>query len=806
VPLVSGAPLSDEHLEWLESVAPLISEEEQEYFLAIRQAYRRDAFIERFWEVRDPDKLTRFNELHVRWKYYVEQAAVDFGYHDDRAVAFILNGEPGRWALPDGREVSRCFSRSQQLEIWFYGASERSLRRFPIIFLQRGAETRYEAWIPGSSLRARPRLGGLPSTDIGTLCGDELMPYTMAIINQMGDYPDLLEEVMTPPVPPEEWLATFAATTTDIPAGAERFEARLELAYPGRNQNRTSVQAVVGVELEDAGVREFEARRLHQFQIVGEVVRDGTLFEAFRYRYEMGYDESVQTIPLVFSRYLRSGPVTLHVRVHDVFAGRYARISREIDVPSAEGMASVRPKPTSGIFKLLAEASEAAARGERMLRLVPPQAGAIHVGYQRFDVRTVGEIEAVEFFLDDRSIMRKRRPPYSVELNLGSLPSTHLLRAVGYYDGSEVAMDELRVNQGGQRFRVHITEPRSDRLYESSITAMVQVDTPDARPIERLELFLNEERVATLYQPPFVQGLLLPDEALSYVRAVAYLPDGSSTEDVQFINAPDYLEEVEVQYVELHTLVVDGAERPILDLPPESFTVFEDGDRQDVRRFEYQRDLPIHAGLLVDTSASMEDSLVTVADAALSFIEESIEPQDRISVFSFAAQPRIEARFTNDTGEVKRALAGLEARGSTALYDSLVFALTYFDGVRGQKALLLLSDGKDEASAFTFDQALEVARRSGVIVYAVGLKDLFKEKAARKVLERIAGETGGRAFFVEELDELPGIYASVQDELRSRYLLTYQSTSDRDPSEFRVVRVEVEARGAEARTMRGYYP
>ena len=155
---------------------------------------------------------------------------------------------------------------------------------------------------------------------------------------------------------------------------------------------------------------------------------------------------------------------------------------------------------------------------------------------------------------------------------------------------------------------------------------------------------------------------------------------------------------------------------------------------------------------------------------------------------------------------MKRALQGFSAEGSTSLYDSLVYALTYFDGVRGQKALLLLSDGKDENSSFDFEAALEVARRSGVIVYAIGLEEAAREKAARKVLRAIADETGGQAYFVEDLSELEDIYASIQEELRSRYLIAYQSTSTQDPSKFRVIRLEVDEKGSEVRTMSGYYP
>ena len=797
--------LSPEHERWLTSVAPLITEEERQYFLSIGEEYRREAFIDKFWEVRDPDPRTRFNELRFRWEEHLERRPVGVAFDDARSMLFLLHGEPGGWALADGRVVGRCFAKSTELEIWFYGASEVTGERFLVILVKPGPAVPYEYWFEGMSLRTTQR-SQLPTRDISQLCADELLPMALKYIREDINYSRFLEDLSTPSSPDPEWLATFAAITTEIPDGSQTFDVTLEVDFPGRNQNRTAVQGVLAVRAEEAGRHEFDGKVIHQFVVVGEILRNDSLFELFRYRYELPFVDEVELVPLVFTRYLRSGPARFRVRVQDVFSQSYGRVDLDVEVPSAIGRDSVRPLPQSPVFKLLREASAAAARGERALRLIPPQEGSVHVGMVRFETQAVGDFDQVTFFLDDRPILTKRSQPFSVELNLGSMPSTHRLRVVGMVDGAEAAVDEIRVNQGGQRFRVHVTEPRSDRKYESSVAAMVQVEVPDGETIDRVELYLSEERIATLYQRPYVQSVLLPGGDLVYIRAVAFLEDGSSTEDVVFVNAPAYLEEVEVQYVELHALVLDGGGRPILGLEEDSFTIKEDGREQTIKRFEWVKDLPIHAGLLIDTSASMEDSLETVRSAALRFAESAIEEKDRICLLSFSSQPHVEVRFTNEVSQIERALLGLRPEGSTALYDSLVYALTYFDGVKGQKALLLLSDGKDENSAFDFEATLEVARRSGVIVYAIGLKDASREKSARKTLQKLADQTGGRAYFVDDLSELKAIYAAIEEELRSRYLLAYQSTSTKDPSEFRSIGVDVDRRDVEVRTLAGYYP
>jgi VWFA-related protein len=372
--------------------------------------------------------------------------------------------------------------------------------------------------------------------------------------------------------------------------------------------------------------------------------------------------------------------------------------------------------------------------------------------------------------------------------------------------GNEAASDELLVNRGGQRFRLRLTEPRSDRKYDGSLSAVVQVEVPEAAALDRVEVYLNERLVATLYQEPFVQPILLDSDALAYVRAVATLTDGLSTEDVVFVNAPEYFEQVEVVYVELYAAVMNREGRPLLGLGKEAFHVFEDGQEQQVRRFDFVRDLPIHAALMIDTSASMEESLDTVVAAGREFVRDAVRPRDRVALFSFSARPEVEVRFSSSPEEVSEALGRLRAGGTTALYDSLIYSLQYFDGVKGQKALLLLSDGQDEASRFDYNSVLETAKRAGVTIYVIGLAELARDREAQKILRGLADETGGRSFFIEELSELAGIYRTIQEELRSQYLIAYQSGSTQDRDQFRRVRVEVTEKGAEVRTLSGYYP
>jgi len=230
--------------------------------------------------------------------------------------------------------------------------------------------------------------------------------------------------------------------------------------------------------------------------------------------------------------------------------------------------------------------------------------------------------------------------------------------------------------------------------------------------------------------------------------------------------------------------------------------VIEDGKPQEIARFERVHDLPIHAAVAIDVSASMEPNLAKAQQAALRFLQSTIKPKDRAAVVVFNDHPNMTVKFTNDVGALAGGLAGLKAERGTALYDTLVFTLYYFNGIKGQRAMLLLSDGKDEGSRFSYEDALEYARRAGVTIYTIGLgKDVEKRK-----MEKIAEETGGRAFFIQNATELDAIYSTIEQELRSQYLIAYQSGNTTGANEFRTVDLKVSQPGLEAKTMRGYYP
>ncbi|MCL4839502.1 MAG: VWA domain-containing protein, partial [Thermoanaerobaculia bacterium] len=193
-------------------------------------------------------------------------------------------------------------------------------------------------------------------------------------------------------------------------------------------------------------------------------------------------------------------------------------------------------------------------------------------------------------------------------------------------------------------------------------------------------------------------------------------------------------------------------------------------------------------------------------EAAAGFLRSIVTPKDRAFAVGFSDRPRLLAPPTPDAGAVIAAFDELPAAGWTALHDAVVFSLHYFRGIAGRKALVLLSDGDDTGSAVAFRDALEYARRSGVVVYTVGLDISRGSVAMRGKLRELADETGGRAFFIAKASELATVYREIDRELRSQYLLAFSPAPAAGEEGYRQVEVKVRDGRLKVRAARGYYP
>lgn len=270
-----------------------------------------------------------------------------------------------------------------------------------------------------------------------------------------------------------------------------------------------------------------------------------------------------------------------------------------------------------------------------------------------------------------------------------------------------------------------------------------------------------------------------------------------------------------VDVVSLNVTVVDKQTRYITDLDEEDFAVYEDGIRQDLIVFN-RTNLPIALSLLIDTSASMESRMQTAQDAAIGFVKK-LRPQDLAQVVDFDSRVEILQNFTSNAADLERAIRSTSPGGSTALNNALYISLKELAKIKAtseedirRQAIIVLSDGEDTSSLVSYEEVLELAKRSETAIYTIALqaKDAPQTKGFREaefVLRQYAQETGGRAFFPSRIEDLKGVYGQIADELSSQYTIGYASKNSKRDGAWRRIVVQVARPQAIARTKRGYY-
>jgi Ca-activated chloride channel homolog len=283
----------------------------------------------------------------------------------------------------------------------------------------------------------------------------------------------------------------------------------------------------------------------------------------------------------------------------------------------------------------------------------------------------------------------------------------------------------------------------------------------------------------------------------------------------------EYTIGVDVNMVVLHATVLDKDQRSVDDLNKGNFRVYEDNVPQNISVFSHA-DIPVTMGIVIDDSGSMKTKRQAVNAAALTFVKTS-NPQDQVFVVNFNDSPYLDTPgdFAANLEELKAALDKIDSRGGTALYDAMMASLDHLKrGNRDRKVLLVVTDGEDNSSRYTFDELLRYAQKSNATVYTIGLlgdeepDGLFKlhghgPHQAQKILRQLAMATGGIPYFPKSLEEVESICTAIARDIRNQYTLAYYPLNKKKDGTFRAVRVEALSPNKHARlivrTSPGYY-
>ncbi len=827
--LVSNKPLSAKerktlasslpakYKQFLEDVEPIIADLERDTFLRLNSDYQRDRFIDNFWKRRSitSDGLrTPFRDVYEMRLSLVKEKYR--GAHTDQGRIYLINGPP------DGVKRIDCQDVFWPIEIWYYERLESvRLTKVILLFYVPFGAGDYKLWTPLDGQYA-VQAGGIagmtaaaPAVRVDfTRCPDwrDVFSAMSTVAAQMGTATSMkfVDELKQGPKTDVEGVDSILQLTTDIDPAAARLAVQRLIRFPEQVGNKIRMELGLLLEKEALAKKTIAEETFIDLDVVGEMVRDGRLAENFRYRFDFPLSTvNGPFVPVTVERDLYPGQYKLRVKVADANQNAAALVDETITVPEVPDVTlpaeekAAREAARATVAKLVANPD----LGKGSISLLPI-AREFATGLIRFETRVSSlDIAYVEFYLNNTKVVTKRRPPFDADLDLGELPRRHSIKVIAYSKESRpLAEDEMVLNEGREAFRIRIVSPAKGIMLEGPVRVVADVAIPESKKLKAVEFYVNEYRAAVLFQGPFSQLVDIPKSRdLGFLRVVALLEDGDTTEDIRYFNAPKYLSEVDVQAVELFTSVFEKG-RPVTGLTREAFTVLEDGVPQTIDGFEVVSNLPLTLGIGMDVSGSMEEALVEAQKAASGFVNTVMTKKDRCFLVSFDTEPQLVLRLTSEKSRLTHAMAGLRAHGSTALWDAVVYGLYQYQGMKGRKAYVILTDGEDRASKFTYEAALDYARKAGVALYFIGLRIKGTALDVKSKLNRLARETGGATYYIDAARNLAGIYKEIEEELRSQYLLTYIPPAKPGSDKWRKVDVKVRPDNLTARTISGYYP
>jgi VWFA-related protein len=278
-------------------------------------------------------------------------------------------------------------------------------------------------------------------------------------------------------------------------------------------------------------------------------------------------------------------------------------------------------------------------------------------------------------------------------------------------------------------------------------------------------------------------------------------------EDVPLATIKKRVDEVNVIFT-----VTDKGGHFIKGLKENDFTVMDDHKPpQSMVAFRSETNLPLRVGLLVDASNSIRDRFKFEQDAAAEFLNQTVRARvDKAFVVGFDSTPEVTADFTDNTEKLSRGVAVLRPGGGTALWDAIYYAcrdklMKYPDEIAVRRAIVVLSDGDDNQSRVTRQEAIEMAQRAEVIVYAISTNISGVVSRGDKYLEEISEATGGRTFFPMKLQDIADQFGKIQEELRSQYAVAYKPTDFQADGKYRSIDIAAANKKYKVRARKGYY-
>ena len=260
--------------------------------------------------------------------------------------------------------------------------------------------------------------------------------------------------------------------------------------------------------------------------------------------------------------------------------------------------------------------------------------------------------------------------------------------------------------------------------------------------------------------------------------------------------------------------VTDKHNHYVRDLNKSDFKVLDDGRPVvQIRSFRRETELPLRVGLLIDSSASVRGRFKFEQEAAIEFMNQTIRPKyDQAFVLGFDSSLEVTQEFTGDAELLSKGIRSLRPGNSTRLYDAIYYAcrerlLNSAETISVRKAIVLITDGEDNSSRSTREEAIDMALRANVIVYTISTNFPGYAESGKydKILQRIADATGGRWFEPFQVTDVANAFAQIQADLRSQYALAYRPEDFKHDGRYRTIEIMAEHKGLKVHSRHGYY-
>ena len=405
----------------------------------------------------------------------------------------------------------------------------------------------------------------------------------------------------------------------------------------------------------------------------------------------------------------------------------------------------------------------------------------------------------VTVLVDGQKIADSLKSPYHVEVDFGPTPIQHKITVVAKApNGKRVQWTEI-VNHGYLPLTLEL-EPVdiTSRVFEAKATS------PKDDPIAGVELWDNGTPVARVTEAPY--RFTVPEAMLAsgFIQVTAKTKSGEEAADFWSAAGSIHSEELQIRTVPIFVSVVDRNGQTRTDIDRSQFRIMDESAEGKIIEFGKAFDQPISIALVLDSSASMTYSMQHAAKAASEFVERALKNGDRCSVTAVQDVPRRKQPLTADRGAVAAALEGIEPSGQTALYDGVASAIRELRDEKNRRAIVVLTDGSDNASNWSFEELQKLAREAGIPIYFIAYEG--GEEVARELdrLRFLATETGGFVATATE-QNLMAKYNEIENDLRAQFAILYQVSDFGKSNQYRRVRVTINSPKLSARTIKGYF-